>query len=288
MGTEHPLTRLIDEKDLLGTYWNKKHGLFKQACPVDDLIHESDIQDMLDTGLLRWPYFTLLKEGQQPEILAFTKTRNVAGTPVPGFADAAKVRSLLAAGATMKMNQLEDWHRPLGTLMREIEARLPAELKTYVFYTPRDNTGMLPHRDGSHVLAVQVAGAKEWRIYDEPREIDSRSGLDVDVDSHAHSFVMEPGDVLYLPHGMPHVATAREGTSLHVTFTITEPTPRDLIESLMTLFAQGCDRVREGNWRATLEETADAVTKALLDHVSSVDAQLLVDTAVATMRDRTA
>lgn len=288
MGTEHPLTRLIDEKDLLGTYWNKKHGLFKQACPVDDLIHESDIQDMLDTGLLRWPYFTLLKEGQQPEILAFTKTRNVAGSAVPGFADATKVRSLLAAGATMKMNQLEDWHRPLRTLMREIETRLAAELKTYVFYTPRDSTGMLPHRDGSHVLAVQVAGAKEWRIYDEPREIDSRSGLDVDVDSHAHSFVMEPGDVLYLPHGMPHVATARDGTSLHVTFTITEPTPRNLAESLMDLFAEDCDRAGERDPRATPEARADAVTKSLLDHVSSVEAGLLVDTAVATMRNRTA
>ncbi|MFJ9543031.1 JmjC domain-containing protein [Streptomyces sp. NPDC101225] len=287
MGTEHPLIRLIDDEDLLGAYWNKKHGLFKRACPVDGLIRESDIQDMLDTGLLRWPYFTLLKEGQQPEITAFTTTRTVAGSPVTGFADAAKVRALLAAGATMKMNQLEDWHRPLGTLMRRIEARLPAELKTYVFYTPRDNTGMLPHRDGSHVLAVQIAGAKEWRIYDEPREIDSRSGLDVDVDSHAHCFVMEPGDVLYLPHGMPHVATAREGTSLHVTFTITEPTPRDLAASLMTLFTGACDRIADHDPRATPEELADTVTKSLLDHVSCVDTDLLVEGAVAAMRDRT-
>lgn len=281
MGIAHPLARLIDEADLLGTYWNKKHGLFKKASPVDGLIDESAIQRMLDTGLLRWPYFTLFKEGRQPGIPEFTTERQVAGRPVSGFADPDRIREFLADGATLKMSQMEDWHAPLRGVLRQIEARLPAELKTYVFYTPRDSTGMLPHRDGSHVLALQLAGAKEWRIYDEEGQIDARSGLDVDVDSHSHSFVMEPGDVLYLPHGMPHVATARGGTSLHVTFTITEPTPQDLVESLMSLFAADA-----GDARAALEDEAGAVTKALLDHLGSVDGGLLAETAVARMRNR--
>jgi ribosomal protein L16 Arg81 hydroxylase len=286
VGTEHPLARLIDEVDLPGTYWNKKHGLFRQACPIENLIYEHTIQDMLDTGLLRWPYFTVLKEGVQPGVDAFTRTRIVTGQRIKGFADPRKVREHLAAGATMKMSQLEDWHLPIRNLMREIEARLPAELKAFVFYTPCDNTGMLPHRDGSHVLAVQIAGAKEWRIYDSPDQIDARSGLNVDVDSHSHSFVMEPGDVLYLPHGMPHVATARGGTSLHLTFTITEPTPLALIESLMTTFAD--EHLPERNHQMTLEDKAAAVTKALLNHLASADARVLVDTAVSQMRKRTA
>ncbi|MET8450555.1 cupin domain-containing protein [Streptomyces sp. NPDC005209] len=288
MGTDHPLARLIDEADLPGTYWNKKHGLFKKASPVEGLIDEAAILDLLDKGLLRWPYFMLLKEGQQPEISAFTTTRQVAGRPVPGFADPAKIRALLTAGATMKMSQLEDWHAPLRGVLRQIEARLPAEVKAYVFYTPRDSTGMLPHRDGSHVLAVQIAGAKEWRIYPEEGQIDARSGLDVDVDSHSHSFVMEPGDVLYLPHGMPHVATARGGTSLHVTFTITEPAPRDLLDSLLTGLAEDLAREPLSSAGAGLEEEAEAVTKALLDQVGSVDAGLLVERAVTRMRTRKA
>jgi ribosomal protein L16 Arg81 hydroxylase len=286
VGTEHPLARLVDEVDLAGTYWNRKHGLFKRASPTAGLIDEGTIQDVLDAGLLRWPYFTLMKDGRQPELSAFTKTREVAGKYVKGFADAVKVREQLAAGATMKLSQLEDWSLPIRTLMREIEALLPAELKAYVFYTPCDSTGMAPHRDGSHVLALQIAGAKEWRIYDAPDQVDARSGLDVDVDSHSHSFVMEPGDVLYLPHGFPHYATARGGTSLHLTFTITEPTPLDLVESLATTFADAGDHLVE-NHRMPLEDKAEGVTKALLDHLASVDQRLLVDTAVARMRKRT-
>lgn len=284
--TEHPLVRLIDDVDLLGSYWNIKHGLFKRAIPVAGLLDENAIQSILDAGLLRWPYFTLLKEGMQPAIPAFTKTRHVMGESIRRFADPGQVRELLASGATMKLNQLEDWHRPTRALIRDIEARVPAELRAYVFYTPRDNTGMLPHRDGSHVLAVQIAGAKEWRIYDSPDLVDARGGLlDVDVESHAHSFVMEPGDVLYLPHGYPHVATARSGTSLHLTLTIAEPAPLDLIESLMVAVGDDLDGL-ERDQILSPEEKAEAVTKELLSQLNSVDPAILVETALGLMRKR--
>ncbi|WP_042377161.1 JmjC domain-containing protein [Streptacidiphilus melanogenes] len=287
MDNQHPLLRLIDDHDLLGSYWNRRHGLFRAASPTDGLLDEAAVQSILDAGLLRWPYFTMLKEGQQPAVTEFTKKREVGGRPVGGFADPVQVRRLLADGATMKLSQIEDWHAPTRALMQSIEARLSAELKSYLFYTPRDNTGMLPHRDGSHVLAVQIAGAKEWRIYDEEGQIDSRSGLDVDVDSHSHRFVMEPGDVLYLPHGFPHVATAKNGTSLHLTFTITEPTPKDLVESLLSLLVGDGGGLPLRDHRRSPAEEGEAVTKALLDLVGSVDGRVLVDTAVAAMRDRT-
>jgi ribosomal protein L16 Arg81 hydroxylase len=284
--TEHPLLRLIDDVDLLGSYWNVKHGLFKQACPTEGLLDENAIQSILDVGLLRWPYFTLVKDGIQPAISAFTKTRYVMGESVRRFADPDKVRELLASGATMKLNQLEDWHLPIRNLMRDIEARIPAELKSYVFYTPKDNTGMLPHRDGSHVLAMQIAGAKEWRIYDGPDQVDARGGLlDIDPESHAHSFVTEPGDVLYLPHGYPHVATARSGTSLHLTLTITEPAPLDLVESLMATLADGLDGL-ERDQILSPEDKAEAVTKELLSQLQSLDPAVLVETAVGLMRKR--
>ncbi|WP_141662902.1 JmjC domain-containing protein [Streptomyces sp. Wb2n-11] len=279
---EHPLVRLIDDVDLLGTYWNKKFGLFPKAAPPDGLIDEHAIQAQLDAGLLRWPYFTLMREGNQPAIGDFTRSRNVLGQRVGSFADPERVRSHLAAGATMKFSQLEDWHLPIRTLMRALETRIAAELKAYVFYTPCDNTGMLPHRDGSHVLALQLAGAKEWTIYDAPDQIDARPGLNVDADSRSHTFVMEPGDILYLPHGFPHVATARGGTSLHLTFTITEPTPRDLAGALMATFEQP-----KVDPALPLEDRAAAVAKALLNHLDSADADALVGTAVERMRDRT-
>ena len=288
MGTVHPLAVLIEKVDLIGAFWNKKHGLFKNASPIAGMLDEKAIQEILDVGLLRWPYFMLLKEGIQPAISDFTRTRNVRGQGVSGFADARKVRGLLDGGATMKLSQLEDWHLPTRQLMDEIESRLPAELKAYIFYTPCDNTGMLPHRDPSHVLALQIAGAKEWRIYDAPDKVDARGGLlpDLDADSYSHSFVMEPGDVLYLPHGIPHVATARTGTSLHLTLTLTEPSPLELVKSLMDTFGDEADRLEDATSGSTTEDKAEAVTNALLDHLDRMDPDALVHSAVARMRNR--
>jgi len=115
-----------------------------------------------------------------------------------------------------------------------------------------------------------------------------RADHDVDPDSRSHTFVMEPGDVLYLPHGFPHVATARGGTSLHLTLTITEPTPADLVEALLTTFgheiggrADDLLAPDDRQWFA-----ADLIAE-LREHLESVDSRVLVDTAVATMRTRT-
>jgi hypothetical protein len=286
--TLHPLTRLITEVDLLGSFWNKKHGVFKKASSLAGMLNEKAIQDVLDVGLLRWPYFMLLKEGLQPAISDFTRVRNVRGRNVPDFADPTKIRKLLATGATMKLSQLEDWHLPTRHLMDEIEDRVPAELKAYVFYTPRDNTGMLPHRDPSHVLAVQIEGAKEWRIYSPPGSVDARGGLvpDLDADDYSHRFVMEPGDVLYLPHGVPHVATARTGTSLHLTLTLTEPTPLDLLESLLDGFADNADRIESEIAGASTDDKAVAMANALSFHLDQLDSEALVRSAVARMRNR--
>lgn len=290
MRAAHSITRLIDDVALMATHWNKRHGVFKNASPITGMLDEAAIQKVLDVGLLRWPYFMLLKEGIQPPISDFTRTRKVRGQRVSDFADARKVRALLDDGATMKLSQLEDWHLPTRQLMDEIEDRIPAELKAYIFYTPCDNTGMLPHRDPSHVLALQIAGAKEWRIYDAPDKVDARGGLlpELDVDSHSHSFVMEPGDVLYLPHGIPHVATARTGTSLHLTLTLTEPTPLELVESVMDGFAGEADLLEAVNLGSSTEDKAAAVTSALLDHLNRADPDALVDSAVARMRNRRA
>lgn len=286
----HPLVKVIEEVDLAGSFWNQKHGVFKRAVDVDGLLNEVAIQQVLDVGLLRWPYFMLLKEGVQPRISDFTCVRSVGGQALPDFADAGKIRGLLAAGATMKLSQLEDWHMPTRLLMDEIESLISAELKAYVFYTPEDNTGMLPHRDPSHVLAVQIEGAKEWRIYDAPQCVDSRGGLlpDLDVESYSHRFVLEPGDVLYLPHGVPHVATAKSGTSLHLTLTLSEPAPMDLLEAVVASAADSFQDLETDSEARGLEEKASRTLALLREQLDQMSSDELVSAAVARMRYRRA
>jgi lysine-specific demethylase/histidyl-hydroxylase NO66 len=98
--------------------------------------------------------------------------------------------------------------------------------------SPAGGEGLRPHTDPTDAFILQLAGSKSWRVWSRS---DRRSGPIDAVDElgpPALETTLEAGDVLYLPHGTPHVAMARESTSLHATLSIEPRTWREvLIES---------------------------------------------------------
>ena len=232
------LTTLLRQQRITSDdVWGRELVVVKAACDPRLLLSSAELQRLLDVSLLRWPYFSLLRDGAVPEVDKYTVSRNVIGHPRSGFVDGPAVRAYLAAGASLKLNRLSDWHRPARDIRRALESALPVAVSCYAFWTPPERRGMLPHRDGSHVLAIQLEGRKQWRVYGSPEHVASDAGLAPGISGPTHEFVLEPGDLLYLPHGWPHEATAiGEQNSLHLTFTLAEPTPEDLLEGLQSAF----------------------------------------------------
>ncbi len=87
-----------------------------------------------------------------------------------------------------------------------------AEVCCYAFWTPPQRRGMLPHRDGSHVIAIQLEGRKLWRIYGGHDESKSDAGLEADAGDPTHEFVLAPGDLFYLPHGWTRKDSSTDST----------------------------------------------------------------------------
>lgn len=285
----HPLIQLIDEMDLLGPEnWNRRHVLLTDAVSPQSFVSERDVLRILDQPLLRSPYFSVVKEGVWASPDLITQERSIGGVTTSGFANAEGIRDAMALGATVKLNQMEDWHRPTRDLVQQLESRTPSEVKAYVFRTPSENTGMRPHRDGSHVLAIQLSGSKDWRLYGEPGEADARAGLvDVDVDKPSYKFTMHPGDVLYLPHGYVHAPSATDENSLHITLTMTEPSPLDLLQGLASSLHSHRPRLWKEWPRLRNEDRVAAVIEVLESKLMTEDDHELVGAALATMRNRT-
>lgn len=191
-----------------------------------------EVERKLARGLLRWPYLGVLQHGVTPELWEYTHTRDVIGHRRDGFADHLKIRALMDRGASVKLNALSHWHRGTRALVQAIERVHPYAVSSYAFWTPPGETGMLPHRDPGLVLAVQLEGSKRWTIYDEPPEVKTTPGIDVDTTVVREEFVTVPGDVVVLPHGWAHVVDALDEPSFHVTFTLTGPSTADLVEGL--------------------------------------------------------
>jgi hypothetical protein len=251
--------------------WGKTPALWRACLADTPLLTSAEITEKLEASLLKWPYFTLLADGAQPPVSEYTLVRDVIGQKRGGFPNPSKIRELMRSGASLKLNDLADWHRPIRKAQVALENSLPVLATAYAFWTPPERRGMLPHRDAAHVLAIQLEGRKEWSLYKGFGETGGAAGLDVDTAAPTHQFVLEPGDVLYLPHGWPHDARARDGASLHLTFTLKEPTPEDFLDALVEHFKKADSGLVNRHHASNLEEKSEQVRQALWSHASSLE-----------------
>lgn len=278
------LSALLTDPQFAANGWGRSHAVWKNAVDPAALLTSGDIDRRLDASLLRWPYFTIVRNGEEPPSHAYTKTRDVIGQMRAGFPDAAKIRKMMfAEGASLKLNQLSDWHRPTRRISELLERILPVVVATYAFWTPAERVGMLPHRDAAHVIALQLEGCKEWHLYAKPEQVASTAGLHAVDGPPTHSFVLEPGDMLYLPHGWPHEAVAREGSSLHLTFTMTEPTPEDLVNALLEHVRTESHELFFRHHARALETKSEEVRMALLAATKSFESEAWLRSALSAM-----
>ncbi len=265
--------------------WGRRPVICRAACDPRLLLTSAELERMLDVSLLRWPYFSLLRDGAVPELAKYTKSRNVIGHERSGFLDGDAVRAHIRAGASLKLNRMSDWHKPSRELRRALEDCMPVAVCCYAFWTPPQRRGMLPHRDGSHVIAIQLEGRKLWRIYGGHDESKSDAGLEADAGDPTHEFVLAPGDLFYLPHGWTHEARAvGDQNSLHLTFTLSEPSPESLLEGLQVAFASRQGSLQRQFHRFDLHERACRTQDGLIELARSLSDDEWVTNALATMR----
>ncbi|MFD5779127.1 JmjC domain-containing protein [Streptomyces sp. NPDC126933] len=135
---------------------------------------------------------------------------------VPHHSDRAPGRDVLSAyrsGATLLLSLLARRCSLVGELCRGIEfdlelGALPSEsVGANAYLTPPRAQGFDHHHDDHSVLVAQLHGSKRWEVF-APGSQQSEALV---------SATLEPGDVLSVPHGFPHVAYTADEASLHLT-----------------------------------------------------------------------
>lgn len=139
-----------------------------------------------------------------------------------GVVDSRKALRLFDRGATIVLNQVQLYHPALSDFCRQLALELSAPCQANVYLTPPGSKGFNLHYDTHDVFMAQVAGAKEWRVYD--------FAVDLPLASQGTSARLEPtgdpviktrlnaGDVLYIPRGWMHEGTTTGSISVHITF----------------------------------------------------------------------
>ena len=132
--------------------------------------------------------------------------------------------------ATVVLDDLQEHLPAAAALSRRLHDELPvfaAEPIVIAFVTPPGCYGFAIHFDPMDVVILQVEGVKTWRLWDPPQTLPlrSRPGRPIDYDfvvplaevEPRSRVTLMPGDVLYLPRGTPHAASAGAGLSVHLT-----------------------------------------------------------------------
>lgn len=134
------------------------------------------------------------------------------------------VTRLLSKGATISLRGLESHSPSLQRLCAAVEWLFWCPVQINAYLSGDGAAGLPIHHDTHDVFILQLEGRKTWRLY-EPLIALPLPGQQVIWDKQFPpapnaELKLEPGDLLYLPRGLPHDATAVGGYSLHVTLGI--------------------------------------------------------------------
>ena len=194
-------------------------------------------------------------------------------------ADPKKVTSLFADGATIVANYADTLTSSLNDTGKLLEETLFGYALANIYCSRFDRQGFKSHFDYHEVFAIQTEGRKTWRVYegriDNPVRHPKFSNRPPGFDDAAKKGVLmevttEPGDILYIPRGQYHDATASAEASLHVTYGVQPLCGLDILGGLMErtlddpLFRADLPTQRSG------EHALAAHLKSLGDKISGI------------------
>jgi 50S ribosomal protein L16 3-hydroxylase len=196
----HPILRGIGARRFLTEYWQKKPLLLRNALPgfvspltpdeLAGLALETDVESRL-----------VLERGKRER----WELRN-------GPFSAAQFKRLPKQRWTLLVQAVDHWVPPVRALFNHF-AFLPAwRFDDIMVSYAVDKGGVGPHFDYYDVFLLQGLGQRRWRIGD---RCDVSTPLRTDTQlrilkrfTTREEFVLEPGDLLYVPPGIAHWGTA--------------------------------------------------------------------------------
>jgi bifunctional lysine-specific demethylase and histidyl-hydroxylase NO66 len=239
MTTTGALGRLVgDEGRFADEYWGRRALHRRGAADLSGLLDLGDVDHLVTETLLRLPGIRLVKGGVPIPTSRYTRTITVGGRSVREVIRPERVLASFADGATIVLQALHRQWGPVARLCRDLELDLTHPVQANAYITPATSQGFSVHHDTHDVLVLQTHGRKAWRVYPPLVELagtEQRWSKELgDPGEPMLRADLQPGDVLYIPRGFPHDATAHEEVSVHLTVGILARTWVDVWRHVMS------------------------------------------------------
>lgn len=258
--------------------WNEKFSK-RQLRHIPAFFPES--ADIMSWG---WLEDFLNREYTRPELFRFF----VNGRPIEpgrfglidrkGQLDRTALRPLLTQGITTIFNSLDSSSGYFWDEAVKLEQALGAVVTIDAIGSFGAVRGLPPHYDDRDLIIVQVAGRKHWKILGTPVEGPWRKRTMSVPDTVTDEFVMQAGDMLFVPAGLYHQCVPLE-PSLHLGALITRPCGADLLKMVQqrweTTDPELASRLYVGDGEADLQQQDARLKEALIRLVQEMDVAAL-------------
>jgi ribosomal protein L16 Arg81 hydroxylase len=246
------LARLLEP---LGTVSFFRDHWEKSAVRVTDqsagraFLKEADWKSLVETALARSAQVEVIREGVPGKTMLQDEV-------VKGFNEGASIRVIRIEVASPQLMEL------CSSLTDEFGFRISANL----YVTPAHERGLRTHVDDHDVLVVQMAGRKKWELFGTPYALPiefkapfifemkgetqrngafGARGFEGSEPPRTDEFILNAGEVLYVPRGEVHRAASLDEPSVHVTIGIHATTWADFIAFLVGHAARTNQGLRE-------------------------------------------
>lgn len=128
-------------------------------------------------------------------------------------------------GATIIVNNLEDYEPALARFIRPLEHYFRGRVSVSAYASPRAASAFSPHFDTHDVMILQVEGSKTFNLYEGvgpelPLISQARRICKEELKAPADAASLAAGDFLYMPRGLVHDAKTSSLPSLHLSLGI--------------------------------------------------------------------
>jgi len=244
MDIHQPLALLggLSPATFMQRHWHKKPLLVRQAIP--------GMRPLLDRQAL----FALAeREDVESRLVRLHSARGVKQWQLRHGPFSRRALPALKAPDWTLLVQGVDLHVPsVHALMRQFRFVPDARLDDLMISYAADGGGVGPHFDSYDVFLLQTQGRRRWRIGPQ-RDFTLLEDVPLKILANFQAqqeFVLEPGDMLYLPPRYAHDGVALGGDCMTYSIGFRAPRKAELAQELLQRLAESAeDEVDEGIYR---------------------------------------
>lgn len=295
----------VEVGQFFGSVQGKEHRRFSgPAGRFAEVLPWAALGAILRQHRLEYPRLRLALDGESVPTTAYTEQVSTRRSGTISRLQAAPFAEQLRNGATLVLDSVDELSDPVGDLARRLEHDLRERVQVNLYAGCGVTHGFDVHWDDHDAFIIQLAGRKRWRVHGPTRPVPLRRDVEPPPTPPAEpidEFMLEDGDVLYVPRGHWHDVAAVGELSLHLTIGFNPATGVDLVawlaDQLRTdeLFRRDLPRFASTQDRAEVAErlraaiqttlTPDVVDRFLTDRDAQAPAHPHVGLPWAAMPD---